>query len=183
MHILWDISKSGNILLTSAANTVIDFSILLRLAPALSMTVARCCVVWHSSVIRSLQPLLAWVIGKKSIAPYYDYNFMIYSLWDVAELSFWSCNFQIHSMYSCAKHYLWNCSDDFATDHSDEKSTLVQVLTWCRQATSHHLSQCWFRPMSPCRWYPAKNGPTRHAYVWQIRLFWQDTLDMLMLIW
>ena len=24
-----------------------------------------------------------------------------------------------------------------------EKSTLVQVMAWCRQATSHYLSQCW----------------------------------------
>ena len=27
------------------------------------------------------------------------------------------------------------------------KSTLVQVMAWCRQATSHHLSQCWPRSM------------------------------------
>ena len=26
---------------------------------------------------------------------------------------------------------------------TDEKSTLVQVTAWCRQATSHYLSQCW----------------------------------------
>ena len=32
------------------------------------------------------------------------------------------------------------------TDHS---STLVQVMAWCRQATSHYLSQCWPRPLSP----------------------------------
>ena len=30
-----------------------------------------------------------------------------------------------------------------------EKSTLVQVMAWCCQATSHYLSQCWPRPMSP----------------------------------
>ena len=24
-----------------------------------------------------------------------------------------------------------------------DKSTLVQVMAWCRQATSHYLSQCW----------------------------------------
>ena len=23
-----------------------------------------------------------------------------------------------------------------------------------------------------------QKGPTRHAYAWQIRLFWQDTVDM-----
>ena len=27
--------------------------------------------------------------------------------------------------------------------------TLVQVLAWCRQATSHYLSQCWPRSMLP----------------------------------
>ena len=29
------------------------------------------------------------------------------------------------------------------------KSTLVQVMAWCHQATSHNLSQCWPRSMSP----------------------------------
>ena len=32
---------------------------------------------------------------------------------------------------------------------SDDKSTLVQVMAWCRQATSHYLSQCWPRSMLP----------------------------------
>ena len=32
---------------------------------------------------------------------------------------------------------------------SDDKSTLVQVMAWCRQATSHYLSQCWPRSLSP----------------------------------
>ena len=30
-----------------------------------------------------------------------------------------------------------------------DKSALVQVMAWCRQATSHYLSQCWPRYMSP----------------------------------
>ena len=32
---------------------------------------------------------------------------------------------------------------------TDEKSTLVQVMAWYRQATSHYLSQCWPISMSP----------------------------------
>ena len=28
-------------------------------------------------------------------------------------------------------------------DLNDDKSTLVQVMAWCRQATSHYLSQYW----------------------------------------
>ena len=43
-------------------------------------------------------------------------------------------------------------------DLTDDKSTLVQVIAWCRQATSHYLSQCWPRSMSP-------NGVTRPQWV------------------
>ena len=43
-------------------------------------------------------------------------------------------------------------------DQTDDKSTLVQVMAWCRQATSHYLSQCWHRFLSP-------NGATRPQWV------------------
>ena len=48
----------------------------------------------------------------------------------------------------------WLISNELALrsmslDLSDDKSTLVQVMTWCRQATSHYLSQCWPRSMPP----------------------------------
>ena len=33
---------------------------------------------------------------------------------------------------------------------TDDKSALVQVMAWCRQATSHYLSQCWPDP-DQCR--------------------------------
>ena len=33
-------------------------------------------------------------------------------------------------------------------DVTDDKSTLVQVMAWCRQATSHYLNQCWPRSLS-----------------------------------
>ena len=33
-------------------------------------------------------------------------------------------------------------------DLTDDKSTSVQVMAWCRQATSHYLSQCWPRFLS-----------------------------------
>ena len=33
-------------------------------------------------------------------------------------------------------------------DLTDDKSTLVQVMAWCRQTTSHYLSQCWLSPLS-----------------------------------
>ena len=34
-------------------------------------------------------------------------------------------------------------------DLIDDKSTLVQVMAWCRQATSHYLSQCWLSSLLP----------------------------------
>ena len=34
-------------------------------------------------------------------------------------------------------------------DLMDDKLTLVQVMAWCRQATSHYLSQCWPSSMLP----------------------------------
>ena len=34
-------------------------------------------------------------------------------------------------------------------DFTDDESTLVKVMAWCHQATSHYLSQCWPRSLSP----------------------------------
>ena len=34
-------------------------------------------------------------------------------------------------------------------DFTDDQSTLVQVMAWCRQAASHYLGQCWPRSQSP----------------------------------
>ena len=43
-------------------------------------------------------------------------------------------------------------------DLGDDKSTLVQVMAWCRQATSHYLHQCWPRSL-------ASYGITRPQWV------------------
>ena len=32
------------------------------------------------------------------------------------------------------QHFLWNCSQVNATEHFNDKSTLVQVIAWCCQA-------------------------------------------------
>ena len=39
---------------------------------------------------------------------------------------------------SCELALIW-----MSLDFTDDQSTLVQVMAWCRQATSHYLSQCW----------------------------------------
>ena len=43
-------------------------------------------------------------------------------------------------------------------DFTDDQSTLVQVMAWCRQAASHYLSQCWPRYLPP-------SGVTRPQWV------------------
>ena len=54
---------------------------------------------------------------------------------------------------SCKIALIW-----MLLDFTDDQSTLVQVMAWCRQATSHYRSQCWPRTMSP-------NGVTRPQWV------------------
>ena len=57
---------------------------------------------------------------------------------------------------SCKIALIW-----MSLDFTDDQSTLVQVMAWCRQATSHYLSQCWPRSLTPY-------GVTRPQWVkWQ----------------
>ena len=44
----------------------------------------------------------------------------------------------------CAILLIW-----MSISFTDDKSTLVQVMAWCRQATSHYLNQCWPRSKLP----------------------------------
>ena len=63
---------------------------------------------------------------------------------------------------SCEIALLW-----MSMDLTDDKSTLVQVMKWCRQASSHYLSKCWPRSLSPysvtrTQWV---NGSVLHALI------------------
>ena len=45
---------------------------------------------------------------------------------------------------------LWSGPNiNMSLDFTDNQLTLVKVTAWCRQATSHYLSQCWPRSLSP----------------------------------
>ena len=46
-------------------------------------------------------------------------------------------------------------------DLTDDKSTLVQVMAWCHQATSHYLNQCW--PRSPTPYGVTRPRSDRHS--------------------
>ena len=53
-------------------------------------------------------------------------------------------------------------------DLTYDKSSLVQVMAWCRQATSHYLSQCWPNSRSPYgftrpEWVNSSGCDFRHA--------------------
>ena len=56
-------------------------------------------------------------------------------------------------------------------DPSDDKSTLVQVMAWCHQATSDYLSQCWHISMSP-------NGVTRPQWVNQNAAYFNQEISL-----
>ena len=62
---------------------------------------------------------------------------------------------------------------------SDDKSTLVQVMAWCRQATSHYLSQCCPRSLSPF-------GVTRPQCVNIVIFFvwnWTNAMNIWSVLW
>ena len=80
-----------------------------------------------------------------------------------SEWNFRSLIFQIISVVdgwgiSCELTLRW-----MSLGLTDDKSTLVQVMAWCRQATSHYLSQCWPRSLSPY----GVIGPHWVAYFWK----------------
>ena len=70
------------------------------------------------------------------------------SPWEIL-MWFWKCN-----LHSCLLIGIFKSSDGHVLrwmpqDLTDDKSTLVQVMAWCRQATSHYLNQCWPRSPTP----------------------------------
>ena len=60
----------------------------------------------------------------------------------------------IHGWYISCKIAPWRLSLDL----TDDKSTLIRVMAWCRQAPSHYLNQCWLKSISP-------HGVTRPQWV------------------
>ena len=88
----------------------------------------------------------------------YPCQFELLTCWIVLRIinSLAPGRFQFNFRYGIFKLTLanggWGISYEIALrwiplDLTDDKSTLVQVMAWCRQATSHYLSQCWPRSM------------------------------------
>ena len=57
--------------------------------------------------------------------------------------------FNLVSLIGIFRSSLDNALRWMPRDLTDDKSRLVQVMAWSRQATSHYLSQCWLSSLSP----------------------------------
>ena len=62
--------------------------------------------------------------------------------YDVTIMITWKC-YPFHRSFGLCGFLSRGAND--VTWSSTDKSTLVQVMAWCRQATCHYLSQCWTR--------------------------------------
>ena len=84
--------------------------------------------IWHHGTVSSLVDSL--VPGK------FEWNFRHVIFKQILVIDDWGI--------SCEITLTWK-----PQDLTDDKSTLIQVMAWCRQATSHYLSQCWPSSLSP----------------------------------
>ena len=64
-------------------------------------------------------------------------------------MQFWKCNFQFWFTDFTFRFSHDNVVIWMPWDLTDDMSTLVQVMAWRRQASSHHLSQYWLSSLSP----------------------------------
>ena len=110
-----------------------------------------------NSQISMVQPLKfgnGKVISSHTVTLYWVYDYLTSMLelthWPLGDFNqFSESNFQKRFGdwcwgFSCKIVLIW-----MPPDLTDDRSTLVHVMAWCRQATSHYLSQCWPRSLSP----------------------------------
>ena len=88
----------------------------------------------------------------------------------------WNFKWTILKLILVTTHSAWDISYEItlswiSLDFTDGKSTLVQVMAWCHQATSHYLNQCWPRSMSPY-------GVTRPQWVNNWKLIYIESLTL-----
>ena len=82
-----------------------------------------------------------------------DWNIYFYGFNSLATGRSWcefkSVIFNLALLIGIFKSYYDNVLRWMPQNVTDGKSALAQVMAWCRQATSHYLSQCWPRSTSP----------------------------------
>ena len=86
----------------------------------------------------------------------------------------WNFRYLIFQIISVSDGWVISCELALrwmSPDLTDDKSTLVQVMAWCRQATSHYLNQFW--PRSPTPYgvtWPQWVNHILHGYISRIFL-------------
>ena len=99
---------------------------------------------WISAVLYAdmgwrglLQTIYAKTLTFNSLAPgRFEWNFIQVILKLISVINGWGIFCEMIPRRMCL-------------DLTYDKSTLVQVMAWCRQATSHYLNQCWPRSLPP----------------------------------
>ena len=95
---------------------------------------------------QSLPGLLTGTYSFNTLAPgKFEWNFRHVIFKQIFVIDGWGI--------SCEIAITW-----MSLDFTDDQSTLVQVMAWCRQATSHYLNQCW-------PWFLLPYGITRPQWV------------------
>ena len=90
------------------------------------------------------------MLGFNSLAPgKFKWNFRHVIFKQILVIDGWGI--------SCEIALIW-----MSLDFTDDQLTLVQVLAWCHQATSHYLNQCW--PRFQC--HLASLGPNELIPAW-----------------
>ena len=107
-------------------------------------------MVYHTTMLHMVEEWQLLDIGQtiNSLAPgNFKWNFRHAIFKQTLVIDGWGI--------SCEIALLW-----MSLDFTDDLSTLVQVMAWCRQATSHYLNQCWPRSVghnelthNECPWF------------------------------
>ena len=127
--------------------------ILLRI----SMAAWRLKIELHSFALCGFEQNLIKQIVFNSLAPgKFEWNFRHVICKQILVIDGWGI--------SCEITLLW-----MSLDFIDDQSTLVQVMAWCRPATSHYLSQCWPRFLLPYGVTRPQNGWWHLPLLWALR--------------
>ena len=106
----------------------------------------------HDSIM-TIQSFKCANCSVNSLAPgKFEWNFRQVIFKNILVIDGWDISWEIALiLMSCTLSEMMNkrCPITMSLDFTNDQSTLVQVMAWCRHATSHYLSQCWPRSLSP----------------------------------
>ena len=135
-------SGSCIVMVTLRCHIVVICGIIYVLRRHKKTSCTNCTIQWtliiHCTIIfNGTPPKNTSLSGLNSLWPgrfYWNFRWVLFK--PIAVIDGWD---------TCCQIALRRMSLDLTGD----KSTLVQVMAWCHQATSHYLNQCWPRSLSP----------------------------------